>query len=299
MNRRRNVTLVAGLILCGLLVVMAAAPSVLAPGDPHQSRFVWRDPDTGQRLYPPHRPSSHHPLGTDVAGRDLYTRVIWGARFTLSMALVIAGARFAIALVLGMIAGWRGGVFGWLVRQCSVVTAGLPLILLAFVLLQSFTRAMPDSADKPFTFACVLILLGWPRLAEQVRVLVTGCKAMPHLESAVAAGAGGGRIVTRHVLPVISRQLIALFAVEVAFSLIVMGQLGVLGVYPGGPFEIEDAVGDIVKIERLPEWGQMLATGRQSLGRHPWVPIVPGTAFAVAVFGFNMLAEGVRRRRMD
>lgn len=291
---RINAPALVALILALPLLALLLLPLVVDLPDPAQTRLA---ADVGDRVMPPpYKPGQFdYLLGSDRAGRDLLARLAYGGRLTLSVALSISLLRAAASLPLGLLAGWYGG---WAARLISAFSFGLgalpSLVLVTFAL--SGIRAVAQGNAWIGAYIGVAALAGAPHLAEQVRRLTREIAARPHVEAAVSLGAGPPRILTRHVLPLMAGNLAVAFAADVAWVLIMMGQLSVFGIYLGGTLVIERLGHLPLVLESQPEWGQMLGANRDLLRTHPWIPISPALGIGLAASCFQMLAEGLRIR---
>ena len=286
-----NVPLLAGgLIVLALFVGVLFGP-LLAPQNPylhgrHSVEYV-----DGVLSSPPYPPSPGHPLGTDELGRDTLSMLLYGTRNTLVAAAFITMARLALGLVLGGLAGWNEGQRAdRLVMGTIQMVISLPLLLVAMIIILALDvrRGLP-------VFIVALCSVGWGEIAQYVRAEFIRVKAEPYLDSGRAIGLNPLELAVRHVLPNILPSLIVITLLEMGAVLMILGELGFVGVYIGGGTTIQ--VGDFEQRQyfALPEWGAMMAGSRAWARSHPWMVMAPAVAFFASVIGFNLLGEGLRR----
>ena len=248
-------------ILCALVCLAIGAPWI-APHDPYAMAV-------GPRLEPP---SGAHWFGTDEFGRDLFSRVIYGARLTLMVGGIAVGIALSAGMVIGLIGGYAGG---WLerilMRTVDVIfsfTETLIALALVAILGPSLINAMiaVGIATIPFyartTYGVVLVE-----------------KNKPYFEAARAAGAGHTRLIVVHMLPNVLPSLVVVATLGLSIAVLAAAGLSFLGLGAQPP---------------LPEWGYMLSSARDYISRAPWTMIFPGLAIVITVFGFNLLGDGIR-----
>jgi len=250
-----------GLVLVVLFLVMVAAGPSLAPHDPRQV--------TVERLA---TPSLDHPLGTDGLGRDVFSRLLHGARLTLGTALLAAALVTAIGLVVGTLAGYAGGVVDALLMRVVDMVLAIPGLVLALAVAGLF---------EPSLVAVMLglVTIWWAGYARVVRGLVLSLRSRPFVEAAHAVGASRWRILARHVLPSAVSPVVVLATLDVGQLILVISGLTFLGLGAPPP---------------TPEWGAMLNDGRVYFLSDPQVVLIPGLAISLAVLGFNLLGDGIR-----
>lgn len=285
----RNVALILGLAGVIALGAVALFGPQLSAGDPQAQRLVVFYPD-GTFKVPPTPPDAYHPLGTDPLGRDQLARVLWGARLTFTVVLLALLLRALLAVVFGVLAGWRGGTTDALVTLVTNAVAGVPQLLLALLV----AVALRESAILGFVVA--LGCVGWAEGAQFVRAEVMRIRRAPYVEAATALGTRTRGIITRHLLRSLAPQLFGLIALEAGATLLLLAELGFLGLFMSGGISFLDNAGrPILPVrDRAPEWGQMLAGAQQYAFSNQFVAFVPGVVVAAAVFAFNLLGEGAR-----
>ncbi|MGC9335438.1 MAG: M28 family peptidase [Anaerolineae bacterium] len=294
-GRRRGVLLsfpllAGGLIALVLFIGVLFGP-VLAPENPYlQGRRGVRYED-GVFHVPPFPPSREHPLGTDELGRDTLSMLLYGTRNTLVAAAFITMARLSLGLVLGGLAGWYEGQFVDRLTMGSIqILASLPLLLIAVLLIFALDirRGLP-------VFIIALCVIGWGEIAQYVRAEFIRIKQEPYLDSGRAIGLPPLGLAVRYVLPNVLPALVVITLLEMGAVLMILGELGFIGVYVGGG--VSRQVDDFTR-ERyfsVPEWGAMMAGSHAWARSRPWMVLFPAIAFFVSVIGFNLLGEGLRR----
>jgi peptide/nickel transport system permease protein len=285
----RNVALILGLAGVIVLGVLALFGAQLSTGDPQAQRLVLFFPD-GTFKVPPTPPDQYYPLGSDPLGRDQLARVLWGARLTFTVVLIALVLRASLAVLFGVLAGWRGGGVDALVTLVTNAVAGVPQLLLALLV------AVALREHTVLGFVVALGCVGWAEGAQFVRTEVMRIRASPYVEAARALGTRTRGLITRHLLRALAPQLFGLMALEAGATLLLLAELGFLGVFMSGAVSFVDNAGrPVLPVrDRAPEWGQMLAGAQQYAFSNQFVAFVPGVVVAAAVFAFNLLGEGAR-----
>ena len=254
-----------------ILVIPAIFAEIIAPYGPLDSPQGIRG-----RLEPPVFAGGtwDHILGTDLTGRDMFTRIIYGSR----VSIVIAGIGIAIAgtigVTLGIISGYYGGLIDAIIMRLVDVSLSIPPVLLALVL-----ATVLDPS-----FRTVIIVVGallWSIYCRQVRGDTLSVRTQDYIARARVSGASDLRIMLKHVLPNITNTVIVLATLQVGFVILLEAGLSFLGVGLSRP---------------TPAWGLMVADGREVLIRAWWVALWPGLAIMLTVFGFNLLGDWLRDR---
>jgi peptide/nickel transport system permease protein len=293
-----NPPLVLGaLIVFGLFALVLFGP-VWAPTNPYiaaQHLVPHYDVQRGEYVSPPLPPSDVYPLGTDRWGNDLLSMLMHGARNTLVACAFVTMARVGVGMVLGGIAGWNEGKpSDALIMGAVGVITSLPTLISSIILIYALDirRGLP-------VFILALSAVGWTEIAQYVRSEFLILRKRPFIEGARAVGLSGLAVAVRHVLPNILPQMLTILCLEMGAVMLLLGELGFVGVYIGGgsriaietdPFQFE-----FHTLVEVPEWGAMLADGFRWLRSRPFVVWPPAVAFFVAVVGFNLLGEGLRR----
>ena len=282
--------LIGGLVVLTLFVGVLFGP-LLAPENPYlRGRSGVRYED-GVFHVPPFPPSTEHPLGSDELGRDTLSMLLYGARNTLVAAAFITMARLILGLTLGGLAGWNEGrLVDQVVMGIVQMLASLPMLLMAVIIIFALDirRGLP-------VFIAALCAVGWGEIAQYVRAEFMRIKQKPFLDGGRVIGLTPLELAVRHVLPNVLPALIIITLLEMGAVLMILGELGFIGVYIGGG--VSRQVDDFTQ-ERyfsVPEWGAMMAGSRAWARSRPWMVLFPAIAFFASVTGFNLLGEGLRR----
>jgi peptide/nickel transport system permease protein/oligopeptide transport system permease protein len=283
-----NPSLVIGAALALLLVVVVVFGPALAP-----YRVVGTDPDyyfPGTEVRPPLPPGERFSLGTDVQGRDILSLLLVGARRTLGIALLAVLARILIGSLLGFLAGWfAGSAVDRTLMGIAEALSAFPALLLAMLVVYAIGIRQGLSA-----FVIALAFVGWSEVMQTVRAQVLSIKPMDYIEGAVATGLREGQILSAHVLPNVWPTIISLGFLEMGGVLMLLGELGFLGVFIGGGLAAGgDGVPTLVYYD-VPEWSVMLANSWRGFRSYPWTMIYPALAFFVAILAFTFVGEGLR-----
>lgn len=288
-RRASNWPLLAGAAMVAFVLLMALFGPWLAPQDPMAHTSVlningaWVGPP-----FPAFTPGFL--LGSDRAGRDLFSRLLWGIRPTLAMVAIIAVVRLLLGLWIGVAAGFGSGLGQRLAVVALRLALAVPVLVVALA-----TIAFVGIQRGLFAFLLGLSLTGWAETARYVETQVRMIKQQPYMEASSGMGAPAAHLVLyhifRHLLPLTSMLL----ALEVSSTLMTAAALGFLGYYIGGGAWLN--VGDFVarNTAGMPELGQMLATAIEQI-LDPWPMVVVGGAVVVIIFGFSLLGEGLRRQ---
>jgi ABC-type dipeptide/oligopeptide/nickel transport system permease subunit len=265
---RRLRFLAVGTTIVGIAVACAVFAPVLAPGDPYRQ-------SVGERLIPPvweAGGSWRHAFGTDPLGRDLLSRIIYGARISIS-----AGAcAVAVSMVVGVLAGLLAGYFRGAI---DMVVSNLVDVMLAFPFLLLAIAAVAVVGPGFGNIIVVLGLTGWPIYTRVVRAETMKYRERDFIQAARALGSGSARIVFGHVLPNLGNTIIVMASLEVARMIILESFLSFLGLGIQPP---------------IPSWGSMLGEGRVYMLTHWWLAALPGGAIFVTTLGINLFGDGLR-----
>ena len=251
----------------GIVVVMSLA-AILAPLLARQS------PITIDLAHLLQRPSGQHWLGTDIQGRDIWSRLVFGARVSLTVGLISQGIALALGVTLGLIAGFYGKWVDEIVMRLADVTLAFPTLLL----LIAMVAALQPSEGVVFA---TIGIVGWAGMARIVRGQVLVVRQLEYIQAIRALGAGDLRIMVRHVLPNVIAPVVIAATLGVAGAIMAEAALSFLGLGVPPP---------------APSWGSMIADGRdlEQLRRAPWTSVFPGIAIGAAVLGFNLLGDALR-----
>ncbi len=258
----RNRGAVVGLVLVACLVAVAVLAPVLAPYDPVAQ-------DLRARLRPP---SAEHWFGTDEFGRDVLSRVVYGARISLVTGLVPVLTGLVVGTAIGLLAGfYRGWIDDVLMRVMDVLLA-FPSLLLALAVVGTLGPGLVNAVIA----VSVVSVPGYARLARSV---VIAAREEEYVHAARSLGAGDGRLMLRHVLPATVGALTVQATLGIGFAILSMAGLSFLGLGVQPPTS---------------DWGEMLSRGRRFLPGSSWLLLYPGAAISLTVLAFNLLGDGLR-----
>jgi peptide/nickel transport system permease protein len=258
----RDRTALVGLGIVVAFVLVALLAPLVAHRDPNAI-------DVARKLTPPSR---QFPLGSDALGRDVASRLIFGARLSITMAVVASLAIAAIGLLMGLCAGYIGGIVDAVISRVIDVVLTVPGFLLALAVLGTLGPGL----DKMIG---AVVAVSWASFARVVRSAVLAERSKPYVASARAAGASHVRIVGRHVLPNVISPVVVLTTLEMGSILLGISGLSFLGLGVDPP---------------TAEWGAMLSEARTYLADAPFLMVAPGLAILLMVLGFNLLGDGLR-----
>ncbi len=260
---RRNRVAVLGLILVVILGVLALFAPIIAPYNPIEQHII-------DRLKPP---SVQYLLGTDELGRDLFSRLLYGARISLVIGFVAQGVSMLIGVSLGLISGWYGGWIDDVIMRFTDIFFAIPGLMFLIVWVTIFEPG-------PLSIFLALGLIGWPGLARVMRGQVLGIKELEYVTSAQALGASTPHILVLHILPNAIAPMIVLAALGIAGAILSEATLSFLGLGIQVP---------------NPSWGTMVQFGKNYLPTGQWwMAIIPGLVIMLTVLGFNFLGDGLR-----
>jgi peptide/nickel transport system permease protein len=248
-------------IIIGLLLVAASAP-LLATHSPTEQIL-------GNRLLPP---SAQHLFGTDSLGRDIYSRVVYGARVTLTIAVLVAAISTPLGVVIGISAGYLGGIVDEVLMRFADVFLAFPRLILAI----AFAAALGPGVENAIL---AIAIAQWPTYARLARAETLNVRHNDYIQAMRVLGAGKLRIMAGYIAPMTLSSIIVRMSLDMGIIILTAAGLGFLGLGAQPP---------------MPEWGLMVSDGRQFLVDQWWVSTLPGLAILVVVMGFNLLGDGIR-----
>jgi peptide/nickel transport system permease protein len=259
---KKNKFAVAGLVTIVILILIAIFADYVAP-------FSFRQQDLNNTFQ---TPNSVHWFGTDNFGRDIFSRVVYGARVSLRVGIISVSIALIIGGTLGAIAGYKGGLFDSLVMRMMDILLAVPQMLLAIAIVSAMGGGLNN----------VMIAVGIssiPQYARIVRANVLSLKEQQFIEAARAVGSRNSSIVIRHIIPNTLAPLIVQSTLGVAGAILAAAGLGFLGLGLEPP---------------RPEWGAMLNDGRHYLRDYPHMTTFPGLAIMITILSLNLLGDGLR-----
>ncbi|MFA9404296.1 MAG: ABC transporter permease subunit [Anaerolineales bacterium] len=285
-----NFPLIVGAILLLIVILIALFGHLLAPHNPYATQGL--KIEDGEFLVPPFEPGELYPWGTDVIGRDMSSLVLSGAWQTLRLAGLAVIARVVVGFLLGSVGGWYSGkTIDRLVMAVAEIISAFPALLLAMILILAL-----GIREGMLPFVIALCFVGWGELMQYVRGEVITMRSNTYVESAVSIGQRTYGIIKTHVVPNLTPAMISIIALEMGAVLMLLGELGFIGVFIGGGAFMElDIGGAPYHYSDVPEWGALLSNVRLYAISYPWAALYPAMAFFVAIMAFNFFGEGVRK----
>jgi len=252
-----------GLLIIIALLLVAAFADVLAPysptiGDLKNARLL--------------APSAAHWFGTDDLGRDIYSRIIYGSRWTLYVVILVAIIAAPIGLLVGTVAGYAGGWTDAILMRITDIFLAFPKLILAL----AFVAALGPGIENA---VLAIAITSWPPYARIARAETLTVRNSDYIKAVQLMGASPFRIVLRHIMPLCISSLIIRVTLDMAGIILTAAGLGFLGLGAQPP---------------LPEWGTMIASGRRFVLDQWWVAGAPGFAILIVSLGFNLLGDGLR-----
>jgi ABC-type dipeptide/oligopeptide/nickel transport system permease subunit len=252
-----------GLVLVALVILAALFAPWLAPHDPLSGDL------RGAYLA---EPGGQYPLGTDSQGRDVLSRVLYGARISIAVGLISQSVAVLLGVALGLLAGYYQRWVDALVMRLADITLAFPTLLLLIAVAAAVRPSLP-------VIFLVIGIVGWAAMARIVRSQVLALKRSEFVLAAEALGARDTRILVRHLLPNVQAQVIIAATLGIGGAIMAEAALSFVGLGAQPP---------------TPSWGAMVADGRDLLRVAPWVSFAPGIAIGIAVLGFNLVGDILR-----
>ncbi len=259
---RRNRQAMVGMVMLLILIFAAIFAGVIAPYDPLQQDII-------NRLQPP---SAAHIFGTDELGRDIFSRILYGSRISLTVGLIAVSISSVVGCALGAIAGYYGGVLDNVIMRCADVLMAIPSILLNISIVAALGTGLQN----------VMIAIGIssvPAYCRIMRASLLSLKDQEFVDASRAAGASDPYIIIHHILPNSLAPLIVQATLKIGGAILSCASMSFIGLGIVPP---------------TPEWGAMLSTGRDFLRDAPHLTAFPGIAIMFAVFAMNLMGDGLR-----
>ncbi len=260
---KSNRLAMVGLCIIAALVLMAIFADVLAPYDPITGHL------NTERLLPP---SWKHLLGTDDLGRDIWSRIVYGSRLTLMVVTLVAVIATPVGLLVGTISGYFGGFVDTVLMRITDIFLAFPQLVLAL----AFVSALGPGIENAII---AISITSWPPYARLARAETLTIRNADFIAATQLQGASSLRIIWGHVVPLCLSSVVIRVTLDMAGIILVAAGLGFLGLGAQPP---------------QPEWGAMIAEGRQFIIDHWWVATMPGIAIFLVALGFNFLGDGLR-----
>ena len=250
------------LVMAIIIVLIAIFAKQIAPKDPLQAVMD----------KPLHSPDKVNLLGTDILGRDILSRIIYGTRYSLFMTLVLVGTVFTLGTTLGLLAGYFGGIVDTLIMRLADMMVSFPGIILAI--------AIAGLLGPSMTNAIIAISsVTWPKYARLSRSMVLKIRKELYIEAAKLTGSKDKDILLKYILPNMLTLMLVTAISDIGALMLEISALSFLGFGAQPP---------------IPEWGAMLNEGRTYLAKAPWLMLYPGMAIVIVVVVFNMLGDNIK-----
>lgn len=258
----KNKLAIVGAIVIIVLSLSAIFSPVLSKYDPNEINL--------NEIYKP--PSWDHPFGTDMNGRDVFARVLYGARISMSVGFISSGLAGLIGVLIGAFAGFFGGKIDNMLMRFVDLILCIPSF---FLLLMVIAMLEPNI----YNVMIVIAITSWPGLARMVRAEVLSIRERDYVQAAIALGICRWRIIWRHIIPNVMAPVFVAVTLGVAAAILIESGLSFLGLGVQPP---------------TPSWGNILAQGRSVMQFAWWMTLFPGLAIFVTVLGYNLVGEGLR-----
>jgi peptide/nickel transport system permease protein len=259
---RQSPLVVAGFIIISIFIIAAIFAPWIAPYGPEER--IWNE-----QMQPP---SLKHLFGTDENGGDIFSRVIWGARIDLLIALAVVGSAALIGSVIGSISGYMGGKIDEALMRVTDVFLAFPGLILAMAIAAALGRNL-------INLTIALIVVWWPSYARLIRGVALSEREKLYVEAAKAIGAKNARIVFRHILPNVIYPLLVNATLDLGSVILTAAGLSFIGFGAGAG---------------IAEWGRMISDGRNYLFQAPWMATFPGLAILLSSLALNLVGDGLR-----
>lgn len=259
---RRNVGALIGIALITIIIVMALFAEVIAPFGSNEQQLV--------SAFQP--PSSEYLLGTDELGRDLFSRIVFGARISLRVAVLVLGLATSVGSFLGAVSGFYGGLLDEVIMRIADIFFAFPHFLLAMALVAALGPGLNNAM-------LAVAIAYWPRYARLVRGSVLAVKNMTYIEAARGLGCSDARILVRHILPNALTPVLIQATMDAGIAIVTTAALSFVGLGARPP---------------TPEWGAMIASGRDYVLTAWWIPTFPGVFISITVAGFMFMGDAMR-----
>ena len=263
-NLRKNKGAMVGLFIIAVLVFIAIFADVIFDYDQDVVKVI-----ISQKLQ---KPSAAHPFGTDDLGRDILSRVLYGARYSLSVGLVYTLIGLAAGVFFGALAGYYSGIVEDVIMRANDILSAVPAILMGIVIVSAL-------GANTLNLMIAIGITSIPQFVRITRASVLTVRNQEYIEALRATGVSEARIIAFHILPNCLSPIIVQTTLRIASAVIAASSLSFLGLGVPAP---------------APEWGSMLSMGRQYVRTHSYLTIFPGLAILITVLAFNLLGDGLR-----
>lgn len=266
---RKNKLAIIGAVWILFVVILAVSADFWVPQTFGSPIAIDSSQAASRSLIPP---NAEHPFGTDLLGRDVFARIIYGARISLSVGILAVAISTAIGLVMGSLAAYYGGIWDSIIMRLADTFLAFPYVL--------FVIAMIAVLGQSFTNVFIAIgILGWPSIARVFRSSILSVKENDFVSAARALGANDIRIIFRHIFPNAVAAIVVYATMSIGGAILTESALSFLGMGVTPP---------------TPSWGSMISEGRTYMATAPWLILAPGLAILSTVLSFTLLGDGLR-----
>ena len=259
--KKNKLAVSGGIIVAGLFIIAVFAPFI-----------VTHDPDAINVQHILEPPSFSHPFGTDDLGRDVFSRVIYGSRISLTVGFVAVGIATLIGIFLGAVSGYYSGIFDTIIMRFVDIMLSVPTFFLILAVIAFLEPSI-------WNIMAVIGLTSWMGVARLVRAEFLSLREREFVLAARGLGASDMRIIVRHILPNAMSPVLVSTVLGIAGAVLVESALSFLGIGVQPP---------------TPSWGNILTIGKDNIEIAWWLSVFPGLAILVTVLGYNLLGEGIR-----
>lgn len=252
----------AGVLIVSIISVLSILAPIIAPYDPLDQRL-------DERLAPP---SFRHIMGTDKLGRDIFSRVLYGGRISLFIAISSVALALAIGMLIGLISGYVGGSIDNALMRITDMFLSFPALILALAIAAMLRPGLVN-------VIVAIALSTWPQYARIARAITLQIKSEPYIEAAISIGSTRIRVLATHIVPMVIPQTMIQATLNLGAAILTAAGLGFLGFGVPPP---------------TPEWGLMVSEGRDLIQSHWWISTFPGLMIFLSVVGFNLIGDRLR-----
>ena len=301
MKRKINMPLVLGGLILLMLLSVILVPGFYTKYNPYATETLksYQD-DSGNFKFmtPPFAPDERHKLGTDEMGRDLISLIVYGARLTIGMSLMVVLFRFLLSLIVGIPAAFGNPLAQGSIRLSNIIFNFVPPLIICVIILKiQFFESLPKELSF-WVFVFMLTLVGWSRVAEVVQSRSEDILGQDFIRSEVSIGKSRSMIAITNVVPHLAAEMTVMAFMEIAVVLGLLMQLGAFMVFVGNLRIVENSDQGLITSKPMsfePEWAAMMGASKAYLRTAPWLVFSPALAFFVSILGFNMFGEGLRK----
>lgn len=294
-----NKTLFVGLLVTGLMLIIALVGPLIAPhelDDQVKIKYMKDENGEGYFIAPPVAPRAEYPLGSDRNGYDLMTKLLHGAKYTILLSIGIALARVFVGGLIGMLLGYfskenasqKSGSSYWTMLN------GIPIFLIVWLVMIGIS-INPNASTfvMSMILAVVLLIVGVPSVASTVKEKTMVIREKQFVTAAQSLGASGWKIIRSHLFPQMKESFLILIVQEVILTLTLFGQLALFHIFVGGTTMLPNPT---EYHSRSNEWAGLIGTGRTNFYVYQWIFYVPLAAYASLIIGFHLVSKGLEKR---